>query len=406
MADDMAEAPATESPESMTQDYVRETISSAVPESDRKYLDESEKAERPEKTKKAKKEIGDSEIPLDDDEPEKVVDEGEEEAEDEEPPQARNETERAKADAKWKQYRESHKEVTRYRSENQDLKRRLEAASDTRETEQLREAVNNLYNERTRLIQLVEMGNIEQSEVWHNDVTEPLNAMWEDIQSIAQRNGMDPTKIANIIQNGDDVTLNEYMDEHQTRPGDRNYLFRLIPDVQNIERRKKYLRHHASELSQRNMQDRLAQRDQYIQGVHGARAQAIETIFPKIHEKILSVLPKDRRRDLQKDVKYIMDYENWDEDVKMFGGVAAVVLPDLLDSYNLLRRQYKEAKQELVRLRGGSPKIQPSGRSASTPPSRRDEDEEAPVDTLAKTNLADFAEQSTKRIRQAMGFRK
>jgi hypothetical protein len=404
MADD---TPAMEPAESMTQDYVRETISSAVPESDLKYLDE-----RPEKTtttrKAAKKpEIGDSEIPLDDDEPEKVIDEGEEEEEeDESPPQARNETERAKADAKWKQYREAYKEVTRYRSENQDLKRKLEAASDTKETEQLREAVNSLYSERQRLIQLVEMGNIEQSEIWQRDVTEPLNVMWEDIQNIAKRNGMDPTKLAHIIQAGDDVTLNDYMDEHSTRPGDRNYLFRLIPDVQQIDRRKNYLRHHASELSQRNMQDRLAQRDQYMQGVHGARAQAVNTIFPKIQEKILSVLPKDKRRDLNKDVRYIMDYENWDEDIKMFGGVAAVVLPDLLDSYNLLRRQYKEAKQELVRLRGGSPKVSPSGRAATTPPTRRDEDEEAPVDKLAKTNLSDFAEESTKRIRQAMGFRK
>jgi hypothetical protein len=403
MADDI---PATEPAESMTQEYVKETISSAVPESDLKYLDETpEKAEKTTKKTARKPEIGDSEIPLDDDEPEKVVDEAEEE-EDEEPPQARNETERAKADAKWKQYREAYKEAPRLRSENQDLKRRLEAASDTRETEKLREAVNDLYTERQRLIQLVEMGNIEHSEIWERDITQPLTVMWEDIQTVAQRNGMDPREIASMVQAGNDVALNEYMDEHQTRPGDRNYLFRLIPDVQNIERRKQYLRGHANELSQRNMQERLAQRDQYMQSVQGARIQAIETIFPKVHEKILSVLPKDRRRDLQKDVKYIMDYENWDEDVKMFGGVAAVVLPDLLDSYNYLRGQLKEAKQELLKLRGGSPKIQPSGRSASTPPSRRDEDEEMPMDKLAKTNLSDFAEESTKRIRQAMGFRK
>ena len=83
MSDVAEPSPATEAPEQLTQEYVEKTISSAVPESDRKYLGE----EQPEKTvpeKKAQKkkpEIGDTEIPLDD-EPEKVVDEGEEEEED------------------------------------------------------------------------------------------------------------------------------------------------------------------------------------------------------------------------------------------------------------------------------------------------------------------------------------
>ena len=411
MANDIAEPPVeTGQGEALTTDYVDQTISSAIPESDRKYLDEqpekAERSEKPEKTKKAEKkpEIGDSEIPLDD-EPEKAVDEKEEE-QDEEPPVAKTETERAKADARWKQYREAYKENPKLRSENQDLKRKLESAQDPKEINELRETVNNLYQERQHLIQLVEMGNIEHSEIWQRDVTEPLTGMWEDIQAVAKRNGMDATKVAKIIESGDDVVLNDYMDEHQTRPGDRNYLFRLIPDVQNIERRKKYLRGHASELSQKNMQAQKAERDNYMQGLQAARSQAIETIIPKVQEKILAVLPKDRRRDLQKDVKHIMDYDNWDEDIKMFGGVAAVMLPDLLDSYNFLRGQLREAKQELVKMRGGSPKITPSGRSASTPPSRRDEDEEPPMDKLAKTNLSDFAEESTRRIRQAMGYRK
>ena len=49
MANDVAEPPAeTGQGEALTTDYVDQTISSAIPESDRKYLDEQpEKAERP-----------------------------------------------------------------------------------------------------------------------------------------------------------------------------------------------------------------------------------------------------------------------------------------------------------------------------------------------------------------------
>jgi hypothetical protein len=393
--------PATEAPEQLTQEYVEKTISSAVPESDRKYLGE----EQPEKTvpeKKAQKkkpEIGDSEIPLDD-EPEKVVEEGEEE--DEDAPEIRGETDKAKANAQWKQYREAARENPKLKSENETLKRQIAQLSDQSEVNNLRQHVQALAQERERLVRLVEQGSIEHSDIWQQQVMTPLNQMWEDIQVIAQRNGMDSQALANLLQNKDDEALNTYMDEHNTRPGDRHYLFGMIRDIDRIERQKAYLRENSHELSQRSQQEMEARRNHYFQSMGAARQHHVSNIVPKFEQKILAVLPKDLRRNLQNDLQYILDFDHWEPDVQMFAGVSAVVLPDLLDSYNRLRGQLREAKAELIKFRGGSPKVANGSRAPAAPR----EEEEAPAPTLAKTNLADFAEESTKRIRQALGYRK
>ena len=407
---DAVEAP-DNGAEPLTQEYVERTISAAVPESDRKYLGEESEKVLPEKTQKKtpqvpqKPEIGDSEIPLDDDEPEKVVEEEEEEEEGEEQriPEKR-ETDEAKSDAKWKQYREAYRENPRLKNENQTLKAQLAKLGDDTEVKTLREHVQALTNERARLVSLVEQGNIEQSDIWANEVMAPLNEMWEDVQTISKRNGMDANELAILLQKGDDKALNAYMEEHDTGPGDRHYLFGMIRDIDRVERHKKFLRANASELSQKSRQEFMAQRDNYFKGISSARQQAVEQIVPKIEQKILAVLPKDKRRNLQNDVKHILDFEKWEPDIQMFAGVSAVVLPDLLDSYNLLRSQLRDAKMELVKFRGGSPRIAAGSKSPLRLPAP--EEETPDPAKLAKTSLTDFADESTKRIRQAIGYRK
>lgn len=410
---ELAEAPTTETPqENLTQEYIERTISSAIPESDRKYLNEPETvSEKPEKTTKKgetkKPAIGDSEIPLDDDEPEPVIDEGEEtEEDDENPPIERTETDKAKAATKWKTYREAYRENPKLKQENETLKRQVAQLGDQSQVKVLQEHIQALATERERLVRLVEQGNIEASDTWQNEVMAPLNQMWQDVQTIAQRNGMDANKVANLLQNSDDVALNDYMEEHNTRPGDRNYLFGMIRDLSHVERHKQYLRANAHELSQRSQQEMMASRDNYFKNLNGQRNGAIEKIVPKVTEKILNVLPKDKRRNLQDDVKYILDFDNWEPDIQMFAGVSAVVLPDLLDSYNMLRTQLKEAKNELIKLRGGAPRITTGGKSPRVTAAIPEEEETPVSDKLAKTNLSDFAEESTRRIRQAMGYRR
>ena len=120
-----------------------------------------------------------------------MVDEGEEEDE-EAAPEVKGETDKAKSDAKWKQYREAARENPKLKSELQTLKQQLAKLSDQSEVNTLRQHVQALAQERERLVRLVEQGTIEQSDIWNEQVMTPLNNMWEDVQTIAQRNGMDP----------------------------------------------------------------------------------------------------------------------------------------------------------------------------------------------------------------------
>ena len=168
------------------------------------------------------------------------------------------------------------------------------------------------------------------------------------------------------------------MDEHSTRPGDRHYLFGMIRDIDRIEKHKQYLRDNSHELSQRSQQEMEARRNHYFQSMGAARQQAATNIVPKFEQKILSVLPKDMRRNLQNDLKYILDFDHWEPDVQMFAGVSAVVLPDLLDSYNRLRGQLREAKAELIKFRGGSPKVANGSRAPAAP---KEEEETPSADT-------------------------
>jgi hypothetical protein len=85
----------------------------------------------------------------------------------------------------------------------------------------------------------------------------------------------------------------------------------------------------------------------------------------------------------------------------MYAGLAAVTLPDLLESYNMLRGQLRDAKGELIKMRGGAPKIATGGRTPAVPIEPKEETRD-----LSKINLSDFAEESTRRIRQGMGYRR
>ena len=404
---EVAEAPASNGSEApLTQDYVKETIRSAVPDfvtpekatvgSDgpEPVIDEPKKKE-----KGAPPAESDNEIPLDD-EPEQAAEQAAEE-EEEAAPVAKGETDKAKANAQWKMYREAYKEAPKLKSEVQNLRRQVSQLSDQSEVNTLREHVQALATERQRLVQLVEQGNIEHSEVWQNEVMNPLNEMWDDIQQISQNNSLDPQRVASLIQNGDQQALHDYMEEHTTRPGDQNYLYGMIREVKKVEKKKQYLKAHASELTKANQQQMLAQRDNWMRGLTQARQEAVNTIVPKIQENILNVMPKSLRRDLRKDIGHIMDFEKWEPDIQMYAGLAAVTLPDLLESYNMLRGQLRDAKGELIKMRGGAPKIATGGRTPAAPVEPVEETRD-----LSKVNLSDFAEESTRRIRQGMGYRR
>jgi hypothetical protein len=187
--------------------------------------------------------------------------------------------------------------------------------------------------------------------------------MWSHVQTIAKRNSLDPGKLVQYMVNGDDVGLDDYMAE--ARPGDKAAGFRMINDLQEIEERKEQLRANAQQLGANEHQQMMAQRDAYFKHITGQRESAVERIIPKIEERVMALLPQDKRIDLKGASKSILDYDNWGEDVRMYSGFAAVVLPEVIDGYKALRSELKAAKNELIKLRGGTPKIAAGSASGS-----------------------------------------
>jgi hypothetical protein len=291
--------------------------------------------------------------------------------------------------------------IARTDAEITDLKQKVAQLGDTSEVNHLREQLQHLSQEREQLLQAVEVGNVEAGYQWKQHIVEPLNRMWSHVQTIAKRNSLDPGKIVQYMVNGDDVGLDEYMSE--ARPGDRAAGFRMINDLQEIDERKEQLRANAHQLSASEHQQMMAQREAYQKHISGQRESAVERIMPKIEERVLSLLPQDKRIDLKGASKNILDYDNWGEDVRMYSGFAAVVLPEIIDGYKALRGELKAAKNELVKLRGGTPKIAAGSASGSRRALPVNDDEEESPD-LNKP-IREITSDMTNRLRKSMGFR-
>ena len=276
----------------------------------------------------------------------------------------------------------------------------MEAAGDTSELEGLRQAVQQFQQEREHMMRAIEVGNVEASPHWDTHVTQPLNRMWEQTQSIAKRNDLDANTLVNFLVNRDDVGLNEYMSE--ARPGDKYHAFQMIRDLDQIEYTKQNLRQNAQSLRQNDQAQYSAQREAQMRQIGQARHNAIQRIAPKIEEKVLRFIPKDKRIDLNGSIKHILDHDSWSDDVKMYAGMAALVLPDVLDQWKATRLALKATKDETVKLRGGGPKV---NAGASGSPRRAQIETEEEEDAELQKPIREFAMGAAQRIQAAAGLR-
>ena len=96
------------------------------------------------------------------------------------------------------------------------------------------------------------------------------------------------------------------------------------------------------------------QQEQYQQYI-AQRESAVNEVLPKISEKVFNILPEDKRPDINKLQKEVMNYDEWPENLKVYGILGATVLPDLLDTVKSLQAELKETKESNIKLRGGVP---------------------------------------------------
>jgi hypothetical protein len=395
-------APPQQTP-STTNDYLR-TIRSAVDNIPESRLLTEEKKEKKPPRQQSQREVPDPDDIPDDDTPEPEPEreevraaESEVESQREEEPEPEadeDDFEAQKSQQKWHAYKKSHKENPRLKARIAELE--SQGQSHAGEVEQLRKHVQALYEERQQLAHAVEVGNVEASPRWKDEVTKPLNRMWERIQSIGKKNNLEPKKIADLLNHGLDRDLEEYVSEASI--ADRSALYNMFEQLSDINDKRRELKENASQLSQSDYQKALSQQNDYYHQVFGERTKAIQAMIPKLEERVMPYIPKDKRHDLREIAKDVLDYDNWKEDAKMYGGYAAVILPDLLDSMKALRAELKQVKADNVKLRGGGPK---AGATGSRPPSAKGGEEQ--VDLTRP--LSEITNDMTTRLRRAAGYR-
>jgi FtsZ-binding cell division protein ZapB len=83
-------------------------------------------------------------------------------------------------------------------------------------------------------------------------------------------------------------------------------------------------------------------------------------------EKVYSLLPEGARPDINKLQQEVMKYDEWPENLKVYGILGAAVLPDLIDTVKSLQNELKETKENNIKLRGGSAPAA-GGNSPKTP---------------------------------------
>jgi hypothetical protein len=377
-------------------DYISKTIEDATSRiGDSKYLEEGDSPEP--KDAKKKKETP-AEAP--EEEPEEEPEE-KEEPEPEEGETDRQSSKEAKTEAKWHQYRKAYHENTKLRAEMADLQKKVSELGNTNEVPQLRQWLQQLSQERDELLRAVEVGSVERSPRWKAEIEQPLDRMWGNIQAIAKRNSLDPQKLATLVANNDDTTLEDYISE--ARPGDRNHLFAMLPAVQQIEEHKQWLRENATQLSQSDYQAMMQQRQAQMGEVVQQRNGAIERIAPKLEDRLVRFIPKDKRPNIKGAMETIRDFESWKEDVKMYAGMAALILPEVCDQWKATRIALREAKDENVRLRGGTPKRTAGSAKAPVHSVAGNGEDEEGVDLNAP--IREITAGMTKRLRGVMGYR-
>jgi chromosome segregation ATPase len=273
-----------------------------------------------------------------------------------------------KAKVRWKELKQAESELKTAQRELAELKAKGEeyeqAAS---EVSELKEQLEAIQQEREALDGELYLTRVQSTREWKQYITEPLNQIIQDAEFYSQRNKTDAGDLINALQadsNGDPIKLENLISDWSER--DKTKVWALADNLLQIEKRKGELEENSKAAYEASM-DRQGreQQDQYKQYIT-QRKTAVSEVLPKISERVFSLLPEDKRPDMNKLQQEVMGYDEWPENLKVYGILGATVLPDLVDQITSLQKELSDAKENNVKLRGGAPAAA-GGNSPRTP---------------------------------------
>jgi DNA repair exonuclease SbcCD ATPase subunit len=298
------------------------------------------------------------------------------------------------AKIRWKELKQAEKELKLAQKELSELKRRGEEfESASQEVQRLKEQVAEIERERESLDGELYISRVQASKEYKKFVTEPLNQLFDDVDFYASRNSVDGGDIMDALEadvNGNPKVLEQLLADWSDR--DKTKVYQLADNLLAIQKRKGEIESNSRAAYEASVEREKSEQHQQIQQYFAQRETAVNTVIPRLSEKVFNLLPEDKRPDIAKLQEEIMGYDQWPEDLKVYGIAGAAILPDLVDRITSLQSELETARNENVKIRGGAAPA--AGGVAPRSPA----DANKPVD-YTKVDTDDFVKGLVSRIR-------
>ena len=273
-----------------------------------------------------------------------------------------------KAKIRWKELKQAESDLKNAQRELAELKSKGdEYQQAAQEVTELKEQLEAIQQEREALDGELYMSRVQSTREWKQYITEPLSQIIEDAEFYSQRNKTDAGDLINALQadsNGDPAQLESLISDWSER--DKTKVWALADNLLQIEKRKSELEANSKAAYEASMERNTREQQEQYQQYIAQRESAVSEVLPKISEKVFNLLPEDKRPDINKLQQEVMGYDEWPENLKVYGILGATVLPDLVDQISSLQKELSETKENNIKLRGGAPAAA-GGNSPKTP---------------------------------------
>ena len=298
------------------------------------------------------------------------------------------------AKVRWKELKQAEKELKLAQKELTELKKRgeeFETAS--QEVQTLKEQISEIEQEREALDGELYISRVQASKEYKKFVTEPLNQLFDDVDFYAGRNSVEGGDIMDALEadvNGNPKALEQLLADWSDR--DKTKVYQLADNLLAIQKRKGEIESNSKAAYEASAEREKAEQEQQMKQYFAQRETAVNTVIPRLSEKVFNLLPEDQRPDIAKLQEEIMGYDQWPEDLKVYGIAGAAILPDLVDRITSLQSELETVRNENVKIRGGAAPA--AGGVAPRSPA----DANKPVD-YTKVDTDDFVKGLVSRIR-------
>ena len=260
------------------------------------------------------------------------------------------------AKIRWKELKQAEKDLKLAQKELSELKKRGEEFETTsQEVQRLKEQIQAIEQDREALDGELYISRVQASKEYNKFVTEPLNQLFDDVDFYAGRNNVDGGDIISALEadvNGNPQALEQLLADWSDR--DKTKVYQLADNLLAIQKRRGEIESNSKAAYQASLEREKAEQDQQMQQYFAQRETAVNTVIPRLSEKVFGLLPEDKRPDIAKLQEEIMGYDQWPEDLKVYGIAGAAILPDLVDRITSLQAEIETVRNENIKIRGGA----------------------------------------------------